>query len=215
MKTEYKILGLMSGTSLDGLDLAFCHFLKDDNQWHFEIKETHTIPYEDTLRSRLKNAIEADVEELFVLDRDFGIFLGKQAAHFINTNSFELDAVASHGHTIHHRPDLGFTIQIGCGQQIANTTGLRTIANFRQMDISLGGQGAPLVPIGDQKFFNAYTYCLNLGGIANVSLQQSGKRIAYDIGIANMLLNHLSSKLDLPYDKDGSIARSGSLDKSL
>ena len=215
MKTEYKILGLMSGTSLDGLDLAYCHFVNEDAQWKFEIKETHTVPYDVTMRSGLKNAIVASVEELFVLDRDFGIFLGEQAAGFIKKHNLNPDAIASHGHTIHHRPDLGFTIQIGCGQQLANITGIRTVANFRQMDISLGGQGAPLVPIGDQKFFNKYTFCLNLGGIANVSLFQSGKRIAYDIGIANMLLNHLSGKLDLPYDKNGAIARSGSLDKIL
>ncbi len=205
----------MSGTSLDGLDLAYCHFTKDADQWEFEIKATHTIPYENTMRLRLKNAIDASVEDLFILEQEFGIFLGKHAANFIKSNSLEVDAIASHGHTVHHRPELGFTIQIGCGQQLANTTGIRVIANFRQMDISLGGQGAPLVPIGDQKFFNEYSFCLNLGGIANVSLTKSGKRIAYDIGIANMLLNYLSNKLDLPYDKDGSVARSGSLDKAL
>ncbi len=205
----------MSGTSLDGLDLAYCHFSKQGNHWDFEIKATHTISYENKIRSRLKNAIDAGVEDLFVLDRKFGIFLGTQAAEFIDRNNLIVDAIASHGHTVHHRPDLGFTIQIGCGQQLANTTGIRTIANFRQKDISLGGQGAPLVPIGDHNFFKEYTFCLNLGGIANVSLEKEGKRIAYDIGIANMLLNYLSSKLDLPYDKDGAIARSGCINEGL
>lgn len=211
----YKVLGMMSGTSLDGLDLAFCHFWMEDNKWCYSIEKTETQNYSDSLKTQLKNAIDFNAVDLLTLDIEYGKFLGTAAAHFLATNDLSADLIASHGHTVHHRPDLGFTQQIGNGQHIANITGTRTINDFRTKDISLGGQGAPLVPIGDSLFFNEYTYCLNLGGISNISFEHEGKRIAYDIGIANMLLNYISEKLDLPYDEGGSIARGGIKDEVL
>ena len=211
----HKVLGMMSGTSLDGLDLAFCQFWKESEQWRFSIEKTETRSYSNELRKQLREAISLDAVDLQSLDSQYGQFLGNAAADFLSSNRLKADLIASHGHTVHHRPDLGFTLQIGYGQHIANITGIKTICDFRSLDISLGGQGAPLVPIGDSLFFDEYTYCLNLGGISNVSLNKDGARIAYDIGIANMLLNYISEKLDLAYDKGGSIARSGKKDQQL
>ena len=211
----HKVLGLMSGTSLDGLDLAYCNFWKEDGRWNFEIKEASTLPYDESLRTELTNAIHLKEDDLNALDKRFGRFLGELVARFLEVNQLTADYVASHGHTVHHRPDLGFTRQIGDGQQLANESRCITICDFRSKDIYLGGQGAPLVPIGDQAFFSKHTFCLNLGGICNVSWHKDGRRIAYDIGIANMLLNHLSQKMGQTYDDGGSIARSGSLDKKL
>ncbi len=211
----YKILGLMSGTSLDGLDLAYCHFWLEENSWKFKIRETKSVVYEDSLREELSDSINYNATELLELDARFGKFLGQEAALFIEENGLEVDIIASHGHTVHHRPELGFTLQIGSGQDLAISSGHRVVCDFRSKDISLGGQGAPLVPIGDQMFFNDYRFCLNLGGISNVSFDLAGKRIAYDIGIANMLLNYLSKKTGHAYDQGGSMARSGKLNKEL
>ena len=211
----YKVLGMMSGTSLDGLDLAYCHFWKGNDKWHFSIEKTATLDYPEELSKSLKEAITLNAVDLFSLDISYGKFLGSTAAQFLDSNDLSPELIASHGHTIHHRPDLGFTLQIGNGQEIANMTGIKTICDFRSKDISLGGQGAPLVPIGDHLFFNQYNYCLNLGGISNISLNKEGKRIAYDIGIANMLLNYICEKIDLAYDKGGAMARSGNTDQLL
>ena len=211
----YKVLGMMSGTSLDGLDLAFCHFWKENSDWHFSIEKTTTVDYSPELTRNLKEAISFSAVDLFALDVSYGKFLGSTAAQFLSSNNLSADLIASHGHTVHHRPDLGFTLQIGNGQQIANITGLKTICDFRSKDISLGGQGAPLVPVGDHLFFNQYQYCLNLGGISNISLVKEGKRIAYDIGIANMLLNYICQKMGLAYDENGALARGGNTDQQL
>ena len=206
---------MMSGTSLDGLDLALCHFWQEEGNWRFTIEETETRDYPEILKKQLQDAIHLKAVDLLALDSEYGKFLGNAALQFLNDRELSADLIASHGHTVHHRPELGFTQQIGQGQQIANITGIRTINDFRSQDISLGGQGAPLVPIGDSLFFNEYNYCLNLGGISNVSLEKNGQRIAYDIGIANMLLNYISEKLDMAYDKGGTIARSGDMDQNL
>ena len=211
----YKVLGMMSGTSLDGLDLAFCHFWMEDSRWQYSIEKTETQNYPDKLKKQLKEAINYNAVDLLSLDSHYGKYLGAAAAHFLAANNLSADLISSHGHTIHHRPELGFTQQIGHGQHIANLTGIKTINDFRSKDICLGGQGAPLVPIGDSLFFSEYTYCLNLGGISNVSFDQDGKRIAYDIGIANMLLNYISEKIGLAYDEGGSIARGGKTNQSL
>ena len=193
----------------------FVIFGKSKTNGIFQLKKTTTIDYSPELTECLKKAITLSAVELLAMDISYGQFLGKTASQFLSSNNLNADLVASHGHTVHHRPDLGFTLQIGNGQQIANTTGLKTICDFRSKDISLGGQGAPLVPIGDHLFFNQYKYCLNLGGISNISLEKDGIRIAYDIGIANMLLNYICEKIGLDYDENGAIARSGTTDRQL
>ena len=201
----------MSGTSLDGLDLAYCHFWKQFNRWEFKIVQTKSIPYEMSFQTRLQEAIALPAEHLLRFHNEYGTWLGEQVHLFRSEENLNVDFIASHGHTIHHQPQQGFTFQLGSGQHLANACGIKTICDFRMNDIALGGQGAPLVPIGDQMLFGAYDFCLNLGGISNISFQQDGKRIAYDIGIANMLLNHITKQHGLAYDKGGALARKGTL----
>lgn len=211
MKT-YKILGMMSGTSLDGLDMAFCHFWKERGQWKFSIEKTGEIPYGVQMYGQLKNAILLSDEEHGKLHQEYGIWLGKKAKKFIKEKKLEVDFIASHGHTSHHRPEDGVTFQLGDGQFLANTSGYRVICDFRIKDVSLGGQGAPLVPIGDLLLFHDYDFCLNLGGISNMTFEKDGNCIAYDIGLANMPLNYITQKIDLDYDQNGKLARTGSVD---
>ena len=214
MKT-YKIIGLMSGTSLDGLDLAYCHIWEKNGVWEFDIKETKSVKYSSEMLNTLKDAISLSAEKLIELHNTYGTWLGEQTSTFINENKLDVDYIASHGHTTHHRPEMGLTFQVGSGQHLANATGIKVIADFRTNDLALGGQGAPLVPIGDRMFFNEYEYCLNLGGISNVSFEVKDKRIAYDIGLANMILNYITRKVDLEYDEDGKLARSGKINTKM
>ncbi|NKI27736.1 anhydro-N-acetylmuramic acid kinase [Arenibacter sp. 6A1] len=207
----YKVIGLMSGTSLDGLDLAYCHIWKTPIGWDFEIKRSKSIAYDKTMESQLKNAIYLPATELLELHNTYGSWLGKQAKAFIDKYHLEVDFIASHGHTTHHQPQKGFTFQIGSGQHLAHESGKKVICDFRSNDVALGGQGAPLVPIGDQLFFGQYDYCLNLGGISNISFQKNGQRLAYDIGLANMILNHITQKINLNYDKNGTMASKGQI----
>jgi anhydro-N-acetylmuramic acid kinase len=214
MKT-HKILGLMSGTSLDGLDLAYCHFTEEKEVWTFDILNTESISYADKQQNELKDTIQLGAEDLFQLHNNYGTWLGEQALEFIEKNKLDVDYIASHGHTTHHRPELGITVQIGSGQHLANASRHQVICDFRTNDVALGGQGAPLVPIGDQLLFHEYDFCLNLGGISNISFDVKGKRIAYDIGLANMILNYITRKIDLEYDKGGALARSGTINPEM
>ncbi len=211
----YKVLGLMSGTSLDGLDLAFCHFWEQDGNWEFTIESTKDTAYDPRLKELLKNAIHLSEKDHSQLHKDYGLWLGEQAKFFIEEHGIDVDFIASHGHTSHHRPEEGFTFQLGDGQLLANTSNQKVLCDFRTKDVSLGGQGAPLVPIGDRLLFHAFDFCLNLGGISNMSFEKGGQRIAYDIGLANMPLNFVTEKLGLAYDENGNIARSGKLDLNL
>ena len=211
----YKILGLMSGTSLDGLDLAYCHFRQEKGIWTYEILETKSISYGKKQQKELKNAIHLGAEALIQLHNQYGTWLGEEASGFIKTKELEVDYIASHGHTTHHRPELGFTLQIGSGQHLANLCEKPVSCDFRTNDIALGGQGAPLVPIGDQLLFSEYDFCLNLGGISNISFDVKGKRIAYDIGIANMILNYITRKIGLEYDNGGELASSGTINPAM
>lgn len=212
---NYKVLGLMSGTSLDGLDMAYCHIWEENGQWNFSIRQTKDVPYSDEMREHLKNAIYLSEEDHAQLHKDYGVWLGEQAKTFIKEIDDEVDFIASHGHTSHHRPDEGITFQLGDGQMLADTSGKQVVCDFRTMDVSLKGQGAPLVPIGDKLLFHDYDFCLNLGGISNISFEKDGERIAYDIGLANMPLNYITHKMRLAYDENGKLARSGKLDHHL
>jgi len=206
---NYKVLGLMSGTSLDGLDLALCHLVEEGGSWRYTIEHTKEVPYSKKMRETLGNAISLSDNDHMQLHRDYGSWLGKEAKKFMEEEQLEVDFIASHGHTSHHRPDQGITFQLGDGQLLANSSGTKVVCDFRSKDVSLGGQGAPLVPIGDQLLFHQYDFCLNLGGISNISFEWEGKRIAFDIGLANMILNHITQKIKLDYDKDGALARKG------
>jgi len=205
----------MSGTSLDGLDLCYCKIAKNEDKWSFELVETKSIAYSNEMQAELKDAIYLKADGLLQFHNTYGLWLGKQAKQFIAEKKLDVDFIASHGHTTHHQPENGLTFQIGSGQHLANKSGCKVVCDFRTNDVALGGQGAPLVPIGDQLFFAKYDFCLNLGGISNISLQQKGKRIAYDIGLANMILNYITRKIDLNYDKGGELARSGSINNQL
>lgn len=215
MKQEYHILGMMSGTSLDGVDLAYCHFREENRQWQHEILHAETIKYPEELRDRLFRAIEMPAMEYHHLDYDLGHFFAREVNRFIHHYKIQPDYIASHGHTVFHQPEAGFTAQIGKGAAIAAGTGVPTICDFRSTDIALGGQGAPLVPVGDEWLFHNYDTCLNLGGFSNISYAEKGKRVAFDISPCNLPLNLLARQTGKEYDKEGAIARSGILNEEL
>lgn len=206
---RFKTIGLMSGTSLDGLDVAYCIFEKNETEWSFGIEKAISIPYSDEWKSRLNGAYNASALELATLDHDLGSLHGSWVKSFIDTHQLQVDLIASHGHTVFHQPEKGITVQIGHPSKIAAATGLTVVADFRTLDVALGGQGAPLVPIGDRLLFARYDACLNLGGIANISFEKNGERIAFDIAPCNMLWNALSNRLGKAYDEGGEIARGG------
>jgi anhydro-N-acetylmuramic acid kinase len=205
----------MSGTSLDGLDLAYCHFEFPDDKWKYKITKGQTISYSEEWQNRLRNVEKGSARELAQTDRDYGHLIGKLTKSFIAENDFHPDFIASHGHTIFHQPENRLTLQIGHGSAIAAETGFPVICDFRSVDVALGGQGAPLVPIGDRLLFADYDYCLNLGGIANISNENCGRRIAFDICPANMVLNTLANEKGMPYDANGDLARSGTVNEKL
>lgn len=211
---SYQIIGLMSGTSGDGLDLAYCEFQKQEN-WSFEILESSTIPFPEKLGHQLMHSHLLSALELAILDVDFGKWMGEQVKDFCEDREIKPLAVCAHGHTVYHQPEKGLSLQIGNGWALHLASGLQVINDFRMLDVSLGGQGAPLVPIGDQLLFPQIDYCINLGGIANISMDQSGKRIAYDCCPFNLLLNSQANLLGAPFDRDGNWAREGSVDLAL
>ncbi|WP_457617211.1 anhydro-N-acetylmuramic acid kinase [Lutibacter sp.] len=213
--TKYCI-GVMSGTSLDGIDLVHTKIEYKNNTYSFDIVHSETISYTNEWKSTLKNGFHYTAEKLAKLDAEYGIFLGNTIAAFIKKNNIKnLDLIASHGHTIFHNPAQKYTLQIGNGPYISAITGVKTICNFRVQDIALGGQGAPLVPIGDQFLFSNYDYCLNIGGFSNISLVQNKQRIAFDICPANIVLNHYVNRLNLAYDDKGLIASEGKCENNL
>lgn len=214
-KKEIFAVGLMSGTSLDGIDLVHVKFKKEHYQ-DFEILHSETVSYSRKWKSTLQNAINFSLDALKLLNVEYGIFLGVVLNEFMTKNKIEhIDFIASHGHTVLHQPKKGITLQIGDGQIIANSTNQKVICDFRTQDVQLGGQGAPLVPIGDELLFSKYAYCLNLGGFSNVSFRKEGKRIAFDICPVNIVLNHYTNKLGLEYDASGEIASKGKLNEQL
>ncbi|MBL4606075.1 MAG: anhydro-N-acetylmuramic acid kinase [Flavobacteriaceae bacterium] len=208
-------IGLMSGTSLDGLDIVYVKFDKN-NVEEFEILFTETVSYSDSWKERLQKGIQLPVEQIENLDVEYGVYLGIETQKFIKMNKINsIDFIASHGHTIFHQPEKGITLQIGNGQEISNRTNCKVICDFRAQDVQFGGQGAPLVPIGDQLLFSDYDACVNLGGFANISFKKEGERIAFDICPANIILNHFSRKLGLDFDDKGNVASKGVVDEKL
>ena len=210
MKTYFAI-GLMSGTSLDGLDICYAQF-QNIATWEFEIIKTETIPYSLEWKNRLQNAILLSAEDLLALDKEYGFYLGEKTQEFISKNNItDLDFIASHGHTVFHQPQRKFTLQIGDGRAIKLTTKKPVIYDFRSQDVLMGGNGAPLVPIGDELLFSQYDACLNLGGFSNISLQKNHQRIAFDISPVNVVLNYFAEKLGKNYDENGDFARNGAI----
>ncbi|WP_396127447.1 anhydro-N-acetylmuramic acid kinase [Aurantibacillus circumpalustris] len=205
----------MSGTSLDGLDLAFCSFDKSDETYSYKILDAKTVNYTSIWKERLIAVKDASAEDYFRLHVLYGKFLAEEVNVFSKASGIKADIIASHGHTIFHQPNSGFSTQIGCGATIAAETQITTVCDFRSLDVALGGQGAPLVPIGDKLLFGEYAACLNIGGIANISFDEKGKRIAYDVCEANMLLNLLAERSGKAFDKGGEMARAGKINTEL
>lgn len=206
-----KAIGLMSGSSIDGLDIAYTEFVKENGEWQYNLLIGETLAYSKEWQNILKNIRDYDDNQLQKLHIRYGNYLGEQVTRFIKKHSIKPEIVASHGHTVFHNPAEGYTFQLGDGQAIANKTKLLTVSDFRSKDITLGGQGAPLVPIGDELLFSDYIACINLGGITNISFKKKDERVAYDVCPANQLLNYLSEKVGLKYDEGGKLASKGQI----
>jgi anhydro-N-acetylmuramic acid kinase len=207
-KIKYTVLGVMSGTSLDGIDLAICTFTKN-HEWEYKIEKSNTIKYPISWKSKLASTHAQSKKIVEQADIQYGQFIGQTINTFLNGE--KVDFIASHGHTIFHQPEKKYTLQIGCGKTISQTTKITTINNFRSLDVSLNGQGAPLVPIGDLLLFPKHKYCINLGGFANISIKKSKQITAFDICPANIVLNDICKELGIEYDYDGDIAREGEI----
>jgi anhydro-N-acetylmuramic acid kinase len=211
-RNVYHAIGLMSGTSLDGVDLAYCIFTFKDNCWIYRIDVAETYPYPEEWLSCLPSLIKADAFTYAKANADLGYYFGSLIKNFILKHHLEIDFVASHGHTVFHQPGIGLTAQIGSGAAMAATCGFPVVCDFRSTDVALGGQGAPLVPVGDALLFSDYAFCLNLGGFSNISYDINGKRIAYDVCPVNTILNRLAKRIGQEYDHDGLNARAGKVD---
>ena len=215
-KNTWIVVGLMSGTSVDGLDICATRFRKENNCWHYEILKAESYDYPHTLKEGLINCISFRGEELIALDQAFGSFMAQRVNDFLKKEKFIPDLIASHGHTVFHQPENGMTCQIGDGQNLHHGTGITVINDFRKLDVLKGGQGAPLVPIGDELLFPDYDVCLNIGGFANMSFRRKdGVRMAFDIGPANIVLNKYARQIGMDYDMNGDLARNGKIVESL
>ncbi|MEO1253880.1 MAG: anhydro-N-acetylmuramic acid kinase [Bacteroidota bacterium] len=207
----YTVVGAMAGSSMDGLDLAIVTFknIPEESPWVFEVTASKTVSYPKKIHNSLENATELAIEALQVLDHQFGEWIANQIDSFIDSK--QIDLLGVHGHTVIHRPSDGISWQLGSGNTIAKTTGIPTVTDFRIKDIFHGGQGAPLVPMGDFMLFSDFDACLNLGGIANISLRKN--QTAWDICPCNQVLNYFSAKLGKPFDAGGNLARNGKMDE--
>ena len=214
-----EIIGIMSGTSLDGCDIAHVKFINNKGVESFEILNCITFPYQKDLLFKLKKSTKTNGLEISYLNKELGVFFGDCINKFIKTNQIirkNIRAIACHGHTIFHQPEKKLTLQIGCGQTIAHITRIDTINDFRSKDVLAGGQGAPLVPIGDFTLFNHLADgFLNIGGFCNISFQNNNQTIAFDICPGNLPLNKMANKIKLEYDENGDIAKKGVVNKRL
>jgi anhydro-N-acetylmuramic acid kinase len=216
---QYRAVGLMSGSSLDGLDIIYAEFKENGNRWSYEIKNAACIEYNDDWISKLRSATHLSAYEYLLLHVQYGKFIAEKLNEFIDANELhhKVQLIASHGHTTFHAPVLSMTAQLGDGATIAALTGINVVNDLRMMDVALGGQGAPIVPIGEKLLFSDYQYFLNLGGIANVSASDhsSEDHIAFDVCPANRVLNLLANRQGKPFDDGGKIAQKGSVNTSL
>ena len=208
---SWTVIGLMSGTSLDGLDIARARFEIDENgDWHGELLDFECFEYPEELWKKLRGSMEMGALELKYLERDWSNFTAEKVASM----GLEADLLCSHGHTVFHRPQDGITLQIGSGAILAATTGLPTICDLRSLDVAYGGTGAPLIPMVDRNLFSTYSACVNLGGFSNISFSNDEETVAWDMGPCNNLLNLIARELGIDYDKDGDLARKGLIAES-
>lgn len=198
----YKAIGLMSGSSLDGLDVVFAHFTEQAGRWRYEVIAADCYPYSLSWHERLQGATGLTARDYCLLDAEYGHFLGQMVNRFSEEKgvSLQADLIASHGHTTFHMPGALMTAQLGDGAALAAETGMAVISDLRALDVALGGQGAPLVPLGERLLFPEYPFLLNLGGIANLSCHREGTIQAFDVCAANRVLDTLASRLGRPFD---------------
>lgn len=213
----YRAIGIMSGSSLDGLDIAFIEFHESKGIWEYEIKAADCYPYSGEWVNRLRGAIQCNALDYQLLHTEYGHYIGEQVNSFIEKYGlqYQVQLIASHGHTSFHAPAKKMTGQLGDGAAIAATTGINVVSDLRAMDIALGGQGAPIVPIGEKLLLGNYTFFLNLGGIANISYNHPDKYLAFDVCPANRVMNMLAQEAGKPYDEGGQMAASGTLHEEL
>ncbi len=211
----FKVTGIMSGTSLDGADFAACTFAFNHGRWEYTIEHAITFAYSMEWKNRLKTLLNSSADDFAKVHYDYGRLTGKMAKRFHLETGFDPLFIATHGHTIFHNPAGGYTIQAGSGAAVAIAAEKPVICDFRANDVCLGGQGAPLVPIGDKLLFSKYDACLNLGGFSNISFEKENSRFAFDICPVNTVLNFLSNKMNLDYDQEGNLARQGKVLKTL
>lgn len=215
IKSDYSVVAIMSGTSLDGVDIIYATY-SIDKAWNFTIHNSETVKYPKDWKFILSRLVNRSLDELEVIDQAYSKFLASLILDFIKKNKIEaIDFLASHGHTALHRPEKGLTYQIGNKQILANSINKKVICDFRIQDVKHGGQGAPLVPIGDRILFSDYNYCLNLGGFANISFEDNDERVAFDICPVNIVLNYYIAKLGLEYDDKGQFAAKGDIHEEL
>jgi anhydro-N-acetylmuramic acid kinase len=212
----YRAIGLMSGSSLDGLDIAFVEFHEQAGKWSYSILEAECYAYTEEWVSQLKNAVQLNGRDYQLLHSRYGHYTGELVNQFIEKHQlhYKVALIASHGHTSFHMPAQKMTGQLGDGAAIAATTGLPVVSDLRAMDVALGGQGAPIVPIGERLLLPGYNYFLNIGGITNVSIN-TDPYLAFDICPANRVLNMLANEAGLPFDKNGAMAATGTVDQQL
>lgn len=214
MKDSYNVIGVMSGSSLDGLDICLVNFVKN-GVWEFNIIKGETYPYSSQWRNKLNEAPGLNTFDFLKLHKEYGSFIGERIQEFLLDVDEDVDLISSHGHTVFHQPEKGITFQIGDGYSIATRTKTTVVSDLRSMDVALGGQGAPMVPIGDMFLFGDYDYCLNMGGFANISYSINDKRIAFDICPVNIVVNHYAREFNQDFDVDGKMAQSGDVSPSL
>jgi anhydro-N-acetylmuramic acid kinase len=216
MQHSFSVIGLMSGSSLDGIDLVHVTFIENEKGWQFDLRHTACIVYDDEMRDRLNIATSLSGIKLWQLHSDLGHYFGKKIAAFISEKNIgKVDFVASHGHTVFHYPDLKFTTQIGDGAALAGSSKQKVICDFRTSDIAHDGQGAPIVPIGEKHLFPEFKLFVNIGGIANISAHTENGVVAYDCCVANQVLNYFAQQKGIEYDEGGNIAASGNINQKL
>jgi anhydro-N-acetylmuramic acid kinase len=213
----YRAIGLMSGSSLDGLDIAFVQLNEQGGRWGHEIIHAACYEYSTEWVQKLKSAVHLNALDYQLLHTEYGHYLGEQVNRFLEENhlQYQVQLIASHGHTTFHRPEKKMTAQLGDGAAIAAVTGINVISDLRAMDIALGGQGAPIVPIGEKILFNDYDFFLNIGGIANISFKENENFTAFDICPANSILNKLASEKGKEFDENGALATNGKINEGL
>jgi len=215
LKKEYKVIGVMSGTSLDGIDLVFATFSLEE-KWQFEIQIAETIDYSNYWFNTLRGLVSKNDDSLNEINTDYTNYLASMINTFVSKNNIKtIDIICSHGHTALHRPEQNLTLQIGNLPVLSKLLNKTVVCDFRVQDVLYGGQGAPLVPIGDELLFSDYDFCINLGGFANISYSREAKRVAYDISPVNIVLNRYVESLGLKYDDGGQLASEGTINDDL